>query len=104
MATTIVRIGRRLSIDGRVNKLECKFGIAGHEQKYVVVLTDRNIGDAEQDTYVQILDDAGFLPSAGFGMVDLTVIPRGLSTKEEEKFVRENATELCRSHLLLIAR
>jgi hypothetical protein len=32
------------------------------------------------------------------------VIPRGLSAKEEEKFVRENAAELCRSRLPLIAK
>jgi hypothetical protein len=84
--------------------LERRFGIAGSEEKYLFVLTDRDVGEAEQDAYVQILDDAGHLPSAGFGMVDLTVIPRGLSAKEEEKFVRENAAELCRSRLPLIAK
>jgi hypothetical protein len=92
------------SIDGRLHNLERKFGIAGSEEKYVFVLTDRDIGEAEQATYVQILDDGGFLPWSGLGMVDLTVIPRGLSAKEEEKFVRENAAELCRSGLPLIAK
>jgi len=92
------------SIDGRLNNLDRRFGIAGNEQKYVCVLTDRDIGDAEQDTYVQILDDGGFLPSAGFGMVDLTVIPRGLSAREEEQFVRQNGAEITCSRLPLITR
>jgi len=50
------------------------------------------------------LDDGGFLPSTGFGMVDFTVIPRGLRAQEEEKFVRENGSEICRSRLPLIAK
>jgi len=91
-------------IDGRLNNLERKFGIAGNEEKYLFVLTDRDLGEAEQDAYVQILDDGGFLPSAGFGMVDLTVIPRGLSAKEAESFVRANGAEICRSRLPLIAK
>lgn len=53
------------SIDGRLNKLERRFGIAGNERKYLLILTDRDIGEAEQDAYVQILGDGGFLPSAG---------------------------------------
>jgi len=36
------------SIDGRLNNLERKFGIAGNEAKYVLVLTDRDVGVAEQ--------------------------------------------------------
>jgi len=87
------------SIDGRLNKLERRLGIASNEEKNLLILTDRDIGSAEQDAYVQILDDAGFLPSVGFGMVDFSVIPRGLSAKEAEKFVRENAAEICRSRL-----
>lgn len=91
-------------IHGRLNNLERKFGIAGNEDKYVLIPTDRDIEDAKQDACVQILDEGGFLPSRGFGSVDLTLIPRGLSAKEEEKFVRENGAELCRSRLPLIAK
>jgi hypothetical protein len=50
------------------------------------------------------LDDGGFLPSTGFGMVDFAVIPRGVRAQEEEKFVRENGSEICRSRLPLIAK
>jgi len=92
------------NIDGRLNNLERKFGIAGNEEKYVMILTDRDIEDAKQDAYVQILYDGGFLPTRGFGSVDLTLIPRGLSAQEEEKFVRENGAELCRSPLPLITK
>lgn len=53
------------SIDGRVSKLEHRFGIAGLVPRYLVILTDRDTGPAE-DSYPTILDEAGFLPSAGF--------------------------------------
>jgi hypothetical protein len=64
----------------------------------------QRLGTSRADAYVQILDDRGFLPSTGFGMVDFTVIPRGLRAQEEEKFVRENGSEICRSGLPLIAK
>ncbi len=82
------------SIDARLGKLEHRFGIARSAPKYLLILTDRDLESVE-DSYVQILGEAGFLPASGFGVVDFTVIPRGLSPKEEERFVRENGAEIC---------
>jgi hypothetical protein len=45
---------------------------------------------AAQDTYVQTLHDARFLPVAGFGMADLTVIPHRLKSEGSgEVYARE---------------
>jgi hypothetical protein len=82
------------STDGRISKLEHRLGIARHAPKYLLILTDRDL-ESVQDSYVQILDEAGFLPASGFEVVDLTVIPRGLNAQEEQRFVRENGAEIC---------
>jgi hypothetical protein len=86
------------SIDGRLGKLEHRFGIARSAPKYLLILTDRDLESVE-DSYVQILGEAGFFPTSGFGVVDLTVIPRGLNAKDEERFVRENGAEICGSRV-----
>ncbi len=86
------------SIDTRLSKLEHRLGIARNAPRYLLVLTDRDLESVE-DSYVQILGEAGFLPASGFGVVDLTVIPRGLSAKDEERFVQENGAEICGSRV-----
>ena len=88
------------ALDSRLSKLEQRFGIARTNPRYLIILNHRlddpelGLGPAG-DTYIKILDEAGFLPTAGFGMVDLDRIPRGLSAKEAERFVRENGAEIC---------
>jgi hypothetical protein len=88
------------AVDTRLSKLEQRFGIARTTPRYLIILNHR-LDDPELgpgpagDTYIKILDEAGFLPTAGFGMVDLDRIPRGLSAKEAERFVRENGAEIC---------
>jgi len=82
------------SIDGRLSKLERRFGIADSQARYLMILTDRDLAQAEEDAYVKILDEGGFLPAAGMAMVDFTVIPRGLNAKETERFVRENGAKI----------
>ena len=47
----------------------------------------------------QILDEAGLLHTGGFGLVDLTQVPNGLSAKETERFLRENGAQLGGSRL-----
>jgi hypothetical protein len=88
------------AVDTRLSKLEQRFGIARTTPRYLIILNHR-LDDPELgpgpagDTYIKILDEAGFLPTGGFGMVDLDRIPRGLSAKEAERFVRENGAEIC---------
>ncbi len=87
------------AVDSRLSKLEQRFGIARTTPRYLIILNHRfddpELGPAE-NTYIKFLDEAGFLPTAGFGMVDLNRIPRGLSAKEAERFVREHDAEICR--------
>ncbi len=54
----------------------------------------RRMGPAD-DTYIKILDEAGFLHTAGFGMVDFVQIPRELKAHEAERFVLENGAKIC---------
>jgi hypothetical protein len=82
------------SIDGRVSKLEHRFGVAGSAIIFLVILIEGGGGTAA-DAYLQILDEAGFFPASGSYMVDFSVIPSGLNAKEVEKFVRENGARIC---------
>ena len=88
------------SIDGRLNKLEHRYGIADDKPRFVLILdgagSERAISD---DHCIQILDEAGLLHSSGFGVVDLTQIPNGLSDKETERFLRESGVQLSASRL-----
>ena len=88
------------NIDGRVSKLEQRFGIAKNKPRYVLILDGvagkRALSD---DRCIQILDEAGLLHSGGFGVVDLTQIPSGLNAIETEKFVRENGARICGSRV-----
>jgi hypothetical protein len=84
------------SIDGRLNNLEHRFGIAKNKPRYVLILDGATGKRAlSDDNCVQILDEAGYLHAGGFGVVDLTQIPSGLNAIETEKFVRENGAMIC---------
>jgi hypothetical protein len=84
------------AIDSRLNKLENRFGLARNAARYLLILMDagRELGPAD-DAYIKSLDEAGFLPTGGFGIVKLNQIPLGLSDKEAERFVRENGANIC---------
>jgi hypothetical protein len=86
------------SIDGRISKLERRFGIADDRERFVVILdgavSKRALSD---DRCIQILDEAGLLHSSGVEVVDLTQIPNGLSAKETERFLRESGAKLSSS-------
>ncbi len=70
------------SIDGRLNKLEHRLGIVGDSPRYLVMLMDAGqvLGPAE-DAHIKSLDEAGLLPSSGFGVVDLINIPDRSATR-----------------------
>jgi hypothetical protein len=84
------------SIEGRLSKLENRFGLAQNQTlcRFIVSEAGRDFGGAE-DTYLQILDEAGFTSANGFTIIDLTRIPHGLSAEDAEKFVREHGAKIC---------
>jgi len=76
------------TIESRLSKLEQRLGIAGTAPTYLVILNDRELVHTDDaDIYIKILDEAGFLHTAGFGMVDFSRIPLGLSGKEAERWL-----------------
>jgi len=64
------------SIDGRLSKLENRFGITRSAPRYLVILMDagHELGPAD-DAYIKTLDEAGTLPADGFAVVDLSRAP-----------------------------
>jgi hypothetical protein len=64
------------SINGRISKLEHRFGTAHSAPRYLLILMDagNELGPAE-GAYIKSLDEAGLLPISGFGVVDLIHIP-----------------------------
>jgi hypothetical protein len=64
------------SISGRLRKLEDRLGITRNAPRYLLIVMDagKELGPAE-DAYIKSLDEAGLLPSSGFGLVDLLHIP-----------------------------
>jgi hypothetical protein len=81
------------SIDGRLSKLERSFGIT-HTQTFLVVVSDCERRSLANDACLKILEEEGFLHTGGFGIVDLSLIPRGLNAQETEKFLRQNGARI----------
>jgi hypothetical protein len=81
------------TISKRVHNLEKQFGTAGGTQQLLLVVCRAGWGLAlDQDRCIEILREAGFLPTGRVGMVDLGGIPDGLNAAELEKYLREHGT------------
>jgi len=63
------------SINGRISKLEHRFGTAHSAPRYLLILMNagNELGPAEE-AYIKALDECGFLHTSGFVAVDLTKI------------------------------
>jgi len=83
------------SIDGRLSKLERRFGIAGSEDSFLMIVSDSEIRGLGEDACLRILQEGGFPPPGRAQIVDFTEIPAGLNAKETERFVRENGAKIC---------
>jgi hypothetical protein len=59
------------SIHGRLDKLEDRLGIARNAPRYLLMLmrAGTELSPAEEEAYIKSLDDAGKLPTSGFGLV-----------------------------------
>ena len=56
----------------------------------------------DEGTCTQILDECGFLPTRGLGVVNLCEIPDGLNTGELQRYLREHGAELRLGRLLIL--
>jgi hypothetical protein len=86
----------------RIDKLEVRLGIAALKRPCTaIVVTGPGCEFAfSHDACVEILRESGFLPDGVlFGIVDLQRIPRWLTAKELERFLRQNGAEICGSDL-----
>jgi hypothetical protein len=84
------------AISRRLRELETRLGSGpGIEQKmWVVTIVGRKLA-LDQDSCIEILRECNFLPTARFGVVDLSVIPEGLSADDTKRFLRVRAAETC---------
>ncbi len=48
-----------------------------------------------QDPYMQILRESGFLPTGSIGLVNFCNITAGMNAEETERFLREKGAEIC---------
>jgi hypothetical protein len=79
------------TISKRVHNLEKQFGTSGGTQQLLLVVCRAGWGVAlDQDRCIEILREAGFLPTGRMGMVDLGGIPDGLNAAELEQYLREH--------------
>ena len=85
------------NIYGRLSKLEDRLGVRG--DLFLVVLSDAGTRGLDEDTCVQILREGGFIPASGVATVDLTLVPAGPSAEEVRRFLRENGSRICGSHI-----
>ena len=84
------------AFDRRLKKLEYEFGVRKETWRMVLLVCEaaRDLA-LDHDSCVQILDEAGFLPSSGWGMVNLCNVPDGLTAKETKRFLQEYGTGVC---------
>jgi hypothetical protein len=81
----------------RIRRLEDQFGSADQPRRCILLMVCKaGWGLAlDQDTCLQILGECGFLPTGPIGLVDLCNTPDGLTAAETERFLRDNAAEIC---------
>ena len=83
------------TVERRISRLEHQFGTDG-KPRMLYLACKAGWGLAlDQDACMQILSQSGFLPTGLCGVVDLCKIPDGLNAHETERFLRENAAEIC---------
>ena len=82
------------TIHRRIRKLEDRVWPGNGRASILLVLCQAGWGLAlDQDRCIEILGEAGFLPTGRFGVVNFCQIPDGLNAEELERFLRENGAE-----------
>jgi hypothetical protein len=83
------------TVTRRIDKLENRLGIAKGKPGLVYAVSNAAWRHRlSVDTCMKILRECGYVPPGpGIHMVDLLHLPKGLSTEELEKFLRERGAE-----------
>jgi hypothetical protein len=80
-------------VNRRIRRLENQFGVVDEKQRILLVVC--HAGWEDQDTYIQILRECGFLPTSPVGLVNFCNIPAGMNAEGTERFLRERGAEIC---------
>ena len=84
------------AIAKRLRRLEEKFGGADGEPPLLLFIYPAGQELAlDREACKQVLRESGFLPTGRLGIIDFRTIPEGLTARETERFLRENAAEIC---------
>jgi hypothetical protein len=97
LATTFsTRRNAMKTVVRRLTRLEDRYGDAERKLRLLLVLCRAGWGLAlDQDRCVEILDETAFLPHAPAVLVNLSKVPDGLNAEGTQRFLRENAAEIC---------
>jgi hypothetical protein len=79
----------------RIDRLEDQFGSAAGKPRRCILLVVCEAGWENQDPYMQILRESGFLPTGPIGLVNFCNITAGMNAEETERFLREKGAEIC---------
>ena len=80
----------------RLRRLEDQFGLAEGKPQILLVLCKAGWGLAlDSDTCIDILGESRLLPTGRVGLVNMLKIPDGLNAAETERYLRDNAAEIC---------
>jgi len=84
------------AIARRLRRLEDQLRSADWKPTLLLVVSQAGQALAlGRDACIQILRESGFLPTGPCGVVNFGKIPAGLDVLETERFLRENAVEIC---------
>ena len=83
----------------RVSRLEDQFGTENGDSEGILIVASRVGLAMEADSCVQILRECGFVPTRGFGVVNLYKIPEGLKAGQIKLYLRKHGAELCTPQL-----
>jgi hypothetical protein len=84
------------TIARRVRNLEKHSGTADGEQQILLIVCRPSWGlGLDKDKCIRILSESGYLPTGRVALVNLGLVPDGLTAEQTEMFLREPAAEMC---------
>jgi hypothetical protein len=66
-----------MKVNRRLDKLEHQFGLSHQRPRLLMIVTDHRTLAIDEDACIEILDEAGFLPTGGIAAVILWIFRVG---------------------------
>ena len=84
------------TVTRRIARLEDQFGTADGRPQILLTICRAGCGPAlDGDRWVEILRETGFLPTGRIGVLSFLNVPSDLHAEETEKYLHENAADIC---------